>query len=217
MRTVIAGGHGKIALRLEKLLADRGDQAVGLIRAAAQADDLRAAGAEPAVCDLEQVTVDDLARVLAGADAVVFAAGAGGGSQSGRTQAVDHDGAVKLADAAQRAGVKRYLMVSSMGAGTAPADADPTFAAYLKAKGDADADIMARPGLEWTVLRPGWLTDDAGTGRVLLAEHTGRGGVPRDDVAAVLATLLATPSTAAKVLELISGEELIRNAVHAQS
>jgi uncharacterized protein YbjT (DUF2867 family) len=112
MRTVIAGGHGQIALRLERQLAARGDSAVGLIRNPAQADDLRAAGAEPVVLDLETADVADVAAVLSGADAAVFAAGAGAGSGPARKLTVDRDAAVLLADAAERAGVRRYVIVS---------------------------------------------------------------------------------------------------------
>jgi uncharacterized protein YbjT (DUF2867 family) len=216
MRTVIAGGHGQIALRLERLLADRDDEAVGLIRNAGQADDLREAGAEPVVLDLENAGVEEVARVLDGADAVVFAAGAGPGSGAARKETVDRAAAVLLADAAERAGVRRYVMVSAIGAESEPGpEMDPVFAAYLRAKGAADRDLRAREGLDWTVLRPGRLTNDPGTGRVNLAPHTGRGSVTRDDVAKVLATLLDTPTTAGLTLDLINGETPILDAVEA--
>jgi cytosine deaminase len=214
MRTVIAGGHGKIALRLERLLADRGDQAVGLIRNPDQADDLRDAGAEPVVLDLESADVEQVAQVLRGADAAVFAAGAGAGSGAERKQTVDRGAAVLLADAAERAGVRRFLVISSMGADPEAAEgSDPVFTAYLRAKGEADAAVRARGDLDWTILRPGHLTDDPGTGRVRLAPSTGRGSVPRDDVAAVLLALLDTPSTAGLTLELVSGDTPISSAV----
>jgi uncharacterized protein YbjT (DUF2867 family) len=213
MRTVIAGGHGQIALRLERLLSGRGDSAVGLIRNAAQADDLRAVGAEPVVLDLESATVEQVAAVLEGADAAVFAAGAGAGSGAERKQTVDRDAAVLLADAAERAGVRRFLVVSSMGADAAAAGPDPVFSAYLRAKGAADDAVRARKGLDWTILRPGALTNDGGTGRVHLAASTGRGSVPREDVAAVLVELLAVPGTAGQTLELIAGAEPVADAV----
>lgn len=213
MRTVIAGGHGKIALRLERLLAARGDTAVGIIRNPDQADDLRAAGAEPVVLDLESADVEQVARVLRGADAAVFAAGAGAGSGAERKQTVDRGAAVLLADAAERAGVRRFLVVSSMGADPEAKDSDPVFAAYQRAKGEADAAVRARGDLDWTILRPGRLTDDPGTGRVHLAPSTGRGAVPRDDVAAVLVALLDTPSTVGLTLELVSGDAPIDSAV----
>jgi uncharacterized protein YbjT (DUF2867 family) len=217
MRIVIAGGHGQIALRLSRLLSARGDEPAGLIRRAGQAGDVRAAGAEPVLLDLESATVAEVAAALTGAGAVVFAAGAGPGSGAARKDTVDRAAAVLLADAAQEAGVRRYVMVSSMGADSNSAyDADPVFRAYLRAKGAADDDLRARADLDWTVLRPGSLRDSPGTGRVLLAEKTGRGSVPRDDVAAVLAALLAAPGTAGRTLELIAGDTPVAEAV-AQS
>jgi uncharacterized protein YbjT (DUF2867 family) len=214
MRTVIAGGHGQIALRLERLLVGRGDAAVGLIRNPAQADDLRAVGAEPVVLDLEAASVDEVASVLRGADAAVFAAGAGAGSGPERKLTVDRDAAVLLADAAQLAAVRRFLIVSSRGADAKATGSDQAFTAYLRAKGAADDAIRARSAsLDWTVLRPGALTDASGTGRVRLAPSSGRGSVPRDDVAAVLAALLDTPSTAGLDLELVSGDITIEEAV----
>ena len=214
MRIVIAGGHGQIALRLERLLAGRGDQAVGIIRRAEQADDLREAGAEPAVCDLESASVSDVRRILDGADAAVFAAGAGPGSGIERKGTVDLGACVLFADAAEAAGARRFLVVSSMGADREPPPGtDPAFAAYLRAKKAADDNVRARAGLDWTILRPGRLTNDPGTGRVNLAEKTGHGDVPRDDVAAVLAALLDEPGTARRVLELIRGDMPIEQAV----
>ncbi|MEU8485270.1 SDR family oxidoreductase [Streptomyces sp. NPDC048641] len=212
MRIVIAGGHGQIALRLEHLLAARGDEVAGIIRRAEQADDLREAGAEPLVCDLESASVEEVAGLLEGADAAVFAAGAGPGSTAERKDTVDRGAAVLFADAAERAGVRRFIVVSSMGADPAH-QGDEVFDAYLRAKGEADAYVRARSGLDWTILRPGMLTDDAGTGLVRLEASTGRGPVPRDDVAAVLAELLDTPATAGLTLELISGSAPVSVAV----
>ncbi|OEU85209.1 NAD-dependent dehydratase [Streptomyces abyssalis] len=219
MRTVIAGGHGQIALRLERLLAARGDEAAGIIRNAGQAGDLRAAGAEPVVCDLESASVGEVAAHLEGADAVVFAAGAGPGSGAARKETVDRDAAVLFADAAEQAGVRRYIIVSSMGADAGltepPPGTDPVFAAYQRAKGAADDAVRARSGLDWTVLRPGRLTDGPGTGKVRLAERTGRDEVTRDDVAAVLGALLHAPGTAGLTLELIGGDTPVEEAVGA--
>ena len=208
MRTVIAGGHGQIALHLERLLAARGDTPVGLIRRTGQQEaDLRETGAEPVLCDLESATVEQVAAVLAGADNAVFAAGAGPGSSADRKETVDRDAAVLFADAAERAGVRRFVLVSSMGADREPPiGTDPVFAAYLRAKGAADADIAARTGLDWTILRPGRLTDDPATARVFLAPHTGRGSIPRADVAAVILALLDAPATSGRTLELIAGD-----------
>jgi len=212
MRIVIAGGHGQIALRLERLLAARGDEAAGVIRNPQQSEDLRAAGAEPVVLDLESASVEEAAEVLRGADAAVFAAGAGPNSGTDRKDTVDRGAAVLFADAAQRAGVRRYLVVSSMGADP-DHPGDEVFDVYLRAKGAADAYVRAQAALDWTILRPGMLTNDAGTGQVLLAASTGRGPVPRDDVAAALVELLDTPATAGLTLELISGNVPVSVAV----
>lgn len=214
MRVLIAGGHGQIALRLERLLAGRGDTSVALVRNPDHGADVEAAGAEAVVLDLERASVDELAGYLTGVDAVVFAAGAGPGSGVERKDTVDRGAAVLLADAAARAGVRRYLLVSSMGAGAEPpAGTDEVFAAYLRAKTSAEHDVRARAGLDVTVLRPGRLTDDAGTGRVTLAPSVTRGDVPRDDVAAVLQALLDTPGTAGATVELVAGDTPVTEAV----
>lgn len=212
MRIVIAGGHGQIALRLERLLSAGGHEVAGIIRRPEQGDDLRAAGAEPVVLDLESASVEMVAAVLQGADAAVFAAGAGPGSSVDRKDTVDRGAAVLFADAAERAGVRRHVVVSSMGA-DASHPGDEVFDAYLRAKGAADDSVRARTALDWTILRPGSLTNDAGTGLIRLEAHTGRGPVPRDDVAAVLAELLDTPATAGLTLELISGSTPLSVAV----
>ena len=215
MRVVIAGGHGQIARRLGRLLAARGDAVAGLIRKPEQAGDLRDDGVEPVVLDLEAASLDDVAGVLDGADAVVFSAGAGPGSGAARKETVDRGAAVLLAGAAERAGVRRYLMVSSIGASAdPPAGTDPVFAAYLRAKHTADEDLRGRP-LDWTVLRPGHLTNDPGTGRVRLAARVGRGSVPRDDVAATLLALLDNPASAGHTLELVGGDTQVTEAVEA--
>ncbi|MCX3059655.1 SDR family oxidoreductase [Streptomyces beihaiensis] len=212
MRIVIAGGHGQIALRLERLLSARGDEVSGIIRRHEQGDDLREAGAEPVLCDLESASVEEVAAHLQGADAAVFAAGAGPGSGAARKDTVDRDAAVLFADAAERAGVRRYVVVSSMGADAAH-QGDDVFDVYLRAKGAADDDVRRRTGLDWTILRPGSLTNDAGTGLVRLEASTGRGSIPRDDVAAVLAELVDTPGTVGLTLELISGSSPVSVSV----
>jgi uncharacterized protein YbjT (DUF2867 family) len=213
MRVVVAGGHGKIALRLAGLLSARGDEVVGLIRNPDHADDVRAAGATPVVRDLEAATPEQVAADLAGADAVVFAAGAGPGSGAARKDTVDRGAAALLADAAALAGVRRYLQISSTGVDrTPPPGTDDVFAAYLRAKAAAEDDLRARD-LDWTVLRPGRLTDEPGTGRVRLAAKAARGAVTRDDVAGVLVALLDTPATAGLTLELVGGDTPIDEAV----
>jgi nucleoside-diphosphate-sugar epimerase len=178
MRVVIAGGHGKIALLLERLLAERGDQAVGLVRNPAHVTDAHQAGAEAVICDLEAASADDVAALLAGADAVVFAAGAGPGSGAARKDTVDRAGSVLMAGAAGRAGVRRFVQVSSMGAGQPPAPGrGEAWAAYITAKTAAEADLRARD-LDWTILRPGGLTDAPATGKIRLrgAADQGRHG-----------------------------------------
>jgi uncharacterized protein YbjT (DUF2867 family) len=219
MRVVIAGGHGKIALILEQLLTQRGDSVAGFIRNPDHAADLEAASAQPLVVDLEIASVDDVAAHLEGADAVVFAAGAGPGSGAARKETVDRDAAILLADAAQAAKVSRYVMISSMGADAeAPDDAaDPVFVAYLRAKGAADDNVRARKALDTTIVRPGHLTNDPGTGRVIIADSTGRGNIPREDVAALLLAVLDAAGTAGQTFEAISGDTPLSEAVKARA
>jgi nucleoside-diphosphate-sugar epimerase len=219
MRIVLAGAHGQIARRLGRLLSARGDSVVGMIRNPAHESDVVGEGIDAAVLDLETAHVSDVAAVAAGADAVVFAAGAGPGSGTARKDTVDRGAAVLLADAAERAGVRRYLLVSSMGVdsvadGATPEGVDEVFLAYLRAKLAAEQDLLARSGLATTVLRPGGLTDEPGTGRVTLARHVSRGSVPRDDVAAVLVALLDAGGEG-QVLELVAGDVPIDQAVAA--
>ncbi|WP_405999144.1 SDR family oxidoreductase [Streptomyces sp. NBC_00829] len=212
MRIVIAGGHGQIALRLERLLSAGGHEVAGIIRRPEQGDDLREAGAEPVLLDLESAEVEQVAAVLQGAGAAVFAAGAGPGSGVARKETVDKGAAVLFADAAERAGVRRHIVVSSRGA-DANHQGDDVFDVYLRAKGEADDHVRSRKGLDWTILRPGALTNDAGTGLVLLKASTGPGTVARDDVAAVVAELVETPATAGLTLELVSGPVPVTVAV----
>jgi uncharacterized protein YbjT (DUF2867 family) len=213
MRVAIAGGHGQIALRLAKILSERGDDVIGLIRNPDHAEDLKQAGAEPAVVDLEHASENDVARAITGSDAVVFSAGAGPGSGPARKETMDYGGAVKLIAAAKQAGVRRYVIVSSMGANP-DAGGDDTFSVYLRAKGRAD-DAVSASGLDATVVRPGTLTNDAGTGRVRLGESVPRGRVPRDDVAAVLAAVLDSPNSIGKTVDLIGGDTPVAEAVKA--
>jgi uncharacterized protein YbjT (DUF2867 family) len=213
MRVVIAGGHGQIALRLTRLLAGRGDTVVGLVRNPDHVADVNAAGGDAVVLDLESAAAEEVAAAITGADAVVFAAGAGPGSGAARKDTVDRAASVLLADAALAAGVRRYVQVSAMGLDRADDPGmDEVFGAYLRAKAAADDDLMSRD-LEWTILKPGGLTDDPGTGTVTLAPSVPRGAVTRDDVATVLAGLLDRPSTAGKVLELVGGDTAIDQAL----
>lgn len=221
MRVVIAGGHGKVAMRLGRRLAQRGDEVVGIIRNPDQRSDLSEIGVTPVVLDLEEATVEQVAEVLDGADAAVFAAGAGPGSGAARKETVDRGAAVLFADAAERAGVRRFLQVSSMGVeqvrdGGRLEGVDEVFIAYLRAKLAAEDDLRRRD-LDWTIVRPGRLTDDPGTGRVRLAPRVDRGEVSRDDVADVFVALLDTPAVTRVVLELVEGETPIADAVAAQA
>jgi len=211
MRVVIAGGHGQIALLLERVLADRGDSPVGIVRNPDHVADVEAAGAEAVVLDLEQADVAALADVVKGADAVVFAAGGGPSSGVERKETVDKGAAVLLADAAEQAGVRRYVMVSSMGTDKADPDSQDVFQVYLRAKLAADEDLRARD-LDWTVVRPGRLTDDPGAARVQVGTLE-RGEIPRADVAAVLASVLSTDSTIGSTFDLLAGHQTIDAAL----
>jgi uncharacterized protein YbjT (DUF2867 family) len=206
---VIAGGHGKIALRLARLLSARGDSVRSLIRNTGHAAGVHAAGAEPVLADME--ALDDLAEFVEGADAVVFAAGAGPGSGPERKRTVDLGAAVKLLDAATATGARRYLMVSSIGAGD-PASGARAMNPYLEAKAEADAALSASD-LDWTIVRPGALTDEPGTGLVWVGEDERRAAVTRDDVAAVLAACLDEPRTVRKTFVVLQGETPIAEAL----
>jgi uncharacterized protein YbjT (DUF2867 family) len=212
VKIAIAGGHGQIALRLTALLATRGDEVVGLIRNPDHVADVRGAGASPAICDIEQISVDELAGAIDGSDAVVFAAGAGPGSGAERKVTMDRDGAIKLLRAATASGVGRYVMVSGSSVENPPSG-DEVFEVYLRAKAAADAAVEASD-LDWTILRPGGLTDDAGTGNVRIETAPFSGPVQRDDVAAVLCALLADGRSRGRILYLSSGSTPIDKALN---
>ncbi len=212
MDVAIAGGHGKIALHLERLLSQSGHGVCGLIRKPAHEAAVHAAGAEPVLCDME--AVDDLAPYIDGADAVVFAAGAGPGSGPERKKTVDLGGAVKLLDAARRTGARRYVMISSIGADD-PSTAPEQMRPYLEAKAEADLRL-ADSELDWTIVRPGRLTDSSGTGRVTVTTDMAvRGEVPREDVARVLAVALGDPGTIRKTFVVVGGDTPVDEAVAA--
>jgi len=211
MDVVVAGGHGQIALRLLKLLADRGDRARGLIRNPAHAADLEAAGAAAVLCDLEHE--DDVSRFVESADAVVFAAGAGPGSGPDRKRTMDLGGAVKLIEAARANGIGRYVMVSAMGAGR-PERASGAMRPYIEAKAEAD-EALSASGLEHTIVRPGRLTDAPGTGHIRAGLEIGSGEVTRDDVAATLLAVLVASNTIGKTFDLLGGDTPIEEAVRA--
>ena len=205
MDVVVAGGHGQIGLRLLRLLADGGHRARGLIRNPDHAGELSAAGAEPVVSDME--ALEDLSECCAGADAVVFAAGAGPGSGPERKRTVDYGAAVKLMEA----GVSRYVMVSAIAAGR-PQEWSDQMRPYYEAKAGADERLM-ESGLDYTIVRPGGLTDEPGTGRVLVGTELDYAQVPRDDVAAVLLAVVEQPSSIGKTFELLSGDQPIDEAI----
>src|SRR4051794_18538758 len=213
MHVAIAGAHGQVARQLTRLLAARGDTVRGLIRNPSHEDDVRADGGEPVLCDIESASAGEVTEAIGDADAVVFAAGAGPGSGAARKWTVDRDGAVKLLEAARARGVGRYVIVSSIGA-ESPPEGDEVFAVYLQAKAQADRAVMDS-GLDWTVVRPGALTDDPPDGRVRLDEEPHRGRIARADVAAVLAAVLDDARTVGGVLYANGGERSIEEALAA--
>ena len=213
MNVAIAGAHGKIALRLARLLTGDGDRVIGLIRNSGHAADVVQVGAAPVVCDLEQSSVEEIAIAIDGAEAVVFAAGAGPGSGADRKLTMDRDGAIKLLGAATTAGARRYVMVSGAGAEDPPAG-NEVWEVYLRAKAEADA-ALAASDREWTIVRPGGLTDDPGTGSVRIDASPFSGSVPRDDVAGVLARLLSDSRGVRRILYVNSGEQSIEQALEA--
>jgi uncharacterized protein YbjT (DUF2867 family) len=209
-RVIVIGGHGKVALQLARILTERGDDVSSVFRNPGHSDDVAATGARPLVADIERLDTDALAGLLAGHDAVVFSAGAGGGNPA-RTYAVDRDAAIRVVDAAARAGVKRFVMVSYFGAGPdhGVPQGDPFFP-YAEAKAAADAHLRASD-LDWTVLGPGRLTLDAATGRVELGK--GKGEVSRADVALVVAAALADDSTIGRTIDFNNGDIPIAEAL----
>jgi nucleoside-diphosphate-sugar epimerase len=209
----IAGAHGNIAMRLTGLLVSEGHTVLGLIRNPGHASDVSRQGARPVVCDLEQVTVDEVAKAIEGADAAIFAAGAGPGSGAARKLTMDRDGALKLLDACTAADARRFQIVSSVGAERPPAG-DDAFSVYLQAKAQADEAVQASDR-DWTIVRPGRLTDDRGTGRLSIQSAPFRGSVSRDDVAAVLAYLLRDCRSSRRVLYVNGGEQTIEQALEA--
>jgi uncharacterized protein YbjT (DUF2867 family) len=217
-RIVIIGGHGKVALHLARILTDRGDEVTSIVRNPDHADDVSATGAHPVVADIEALDTDVLASVLAGHDAVVFSAGAGGGNPA-RTYAVDRDAAIRVIDGAQQAGLRRFVMVSYFGAGPGhgvPQD-DPFFP-YAESKAAADAHLRASD-LDWTVLGPGRLTLEPATGRIAVGGYSAggaeKGTVSREDVALVAAAALRDVSTVGRTINFNSGDRPITDALAA--
>jgi uncharacterized protein YbjT (DUF2867 family) len=211
MDVVVAGGHGKIGMRLLRLLAERGHRARGLIRNPDHSIELHDVGAEAVVCDIEER--DDISDCVRGAEAVVFAAGAGPGSGPERKRTVDYGGAVKLIEAAKKNGIERYVIVSAISADRPEVWSEP-MVPYYEAKRDADQALL-ESGLSYTIVRPGGLTDDPGTGLVKVGTDLEPGEIPREDVAATLLAVLETPSTIGETFELVSGDTPIDEAIRA--
>jgi uncharacterized protein YbjT (DUF2867 family) len=212
MEVLVVGGHGKVGLRLLGLLARDGDRGRGVIRKAGQASDLEAAGAEAVLCDLERG--DDLRPYVGGVDAIVFAAGAGPGSGPERKRTVDYGAAVTSMQAANDLGVTRFVIVSSIGTHDL-AGAEEAMRPYLQAKRDVD-DALKQSGLDWTIVKPGHLTDAPGGGRVQVSRSLGgRADIPRDDVALVLLECLHAPNTIGVEFELFEGDLPAREAVRS--
>lgn len=207
---IIIGGHGKVALHLARILHERGDRVSSVFRNPDHSSDVAATGAEPVTADIEQLGTDELADLVAGHDVVVFSAGAGGGNPA-RTYAVDRDAAIRVIDAAERAGVRRFVMVSYFGAGpNHGVPKDDSFFAYAEAKAAADEHLRAS-GLDWTVLGPGRLTMEPSTGRIAIGEA--KGSVSREDVALVAAAVVADDAAIGRTIEFNNGDVPIAEAL----
>ena len=213
MRVAIVGGHGQIARQLHPLLVAAGHQPVALVRNESHRAELEAAGAEVRRLDIEQEDADAFGRAFAGCQAVVFAAGGGPDGNKERKRTVDLEGSLKSIDGARAAGIQRFVQVSAINVDEPVADdASEVWKAYVEAKRDADAALRATD-LDWTIIRPGRLTDEEPTGLVSLGPDVPRGSVPRGDVAAVLAAVLDRPETAGRQWNLVSGEDTVRHAI----
>src|SRR5215218_6593150 len=195
MKVLVAGAHGKTARRLVRILTEDGHEVRGLVRKEEQMPDVEADGAEAVLVDLEEEEVEGrIGEAVEGCDAIVFAAGAGSGSGAARKETMDYGGAAKLVEAAERHGVSRYLMLSSMGAGD-PESGSEAMQPYLRAKARAD-ERLRESGLRYTIIRPDGLTDEEGTGIIEAAETLGRRGeISRDDVARTFAEALELENT----------------------
>lgn len=213
MKVLVAGANGNTARRIVRGLAREGHEVRGLVRKEEQTPNVRDDGAEPVLCDLEKEEADGaVGDAVDGCDAIIFAAGAGAGSGAARKETMDYGGAVKLVEAAEGRGVDRYLMLSSTGADD-PDAREEAMRPYLSAKGRADQRLRDS-GLDYTIVRPGRLTDDEGTGRIVAAESLGRRGeIPRQDVAATFVAALENPNTIGKTFEILSGDTTIEEAL----
>ena len=215
-RIAVVGGHGKIARQLHPMLLGAGHQPVALVRRQEQADALEAAGVETRMLDIENHTAERFAAAFEGCDAVVFAAGCGPDGNIERKRSVDLEGSLKSVEGARQAGIRRFVQISAISVDEPlPDDTQPVWKAYVEAKRDADA-ALRESGLDWTILRPGRLTDDVGTGRVALGPDVERGEIPRADVAEVVVAVLDDPATAGRQWAVVGGDLGIRDAIAAQ-
>lgn len=214
-RIAVVGAHGKVGQLVLRLAVERADEAIGIIRNPEHIAELEQLGAEAQIVDIESATAEELAQAFVGADAVVFSAGAGGGSGPERKRTVDYGGSVLTAEAARIAGVRRVVQVSAIGVDEPVADdAAEDWVAYVEAKRQADEQLRAAD-LDWTIIRPGGLLDEPATGRVELAERVERGSVPRADVAAVVLAAVLDDRTIGKQWELVAGERSVDEAIAA--
>ena len=214
-RIAVVGGHGKIARQLHPMLLGAGHEPVALVRRQEQADALGATGVTTRMLDIEGEEADGFAAAFEGCDAVVFAAGGGPDGNIERKRTVDLEGSLKSIEGARQAGVRRFVQISAISVDEPlPEDTSPVWKAYVEAKRDADA-ALRDSGLDWTILRPGGLTDGPGTGRVALGPDVERGEVPRADVAEVVAAVLEDPATVGHQWVVVGGDVAVRDAISA--
>lgn len=210
---VIVGGHGKVALRLAEALTGQGHTVRSTIRNEAHGADVEDAGAEPYLLDIEGSDAEDFAEVFGSAHAVVFSAGGGGDGNVERKRTVDLEGSLKSIEAAKLTGITRFVQVSAMGVDEPVADdAAPAWRAYVEAKRDADVALRAS-GLDWTIVRPGRLTDGPATDSVRMAPRLPPGEISRADVAAVIVAVLEDDSTVGHQFELTEGDQTVSDAI----
>ncbi len=210
MRVLVAGANGQVGQHIVRLLAERDHQVQAMIRDQDQAQRLRELGGEPVVADLE----GDVSHTVQGSDAVIFSAGGGPGSSAEKKETVDYGGASKLIQAAIEHGVNRYLMVSTVGAQD-PENANEKMQPYLRAKARADEELK-HSGLDYTIVRPGPLTDEQGTGRIDASTELGRRKeIPREDVARTIVVALEQRNTVGKTFEVFAGETPVEEALES--